>query len=479
MRPDPTLGARRVSRVPKAQPQLSLEWFKKYASERGGRCLTGKYRNAWSPLTFECRNGHRWTTVARNLRRGSWCHVCGGSNPLTLEAFQSIALERGGNCLSKRYRNQRQKLKFRCANGHVFGKEASAVKNTSQWCPECAQNTGERICRVAFETLFKNKFPTAWPQWLRNSRNQPMELDGYSDELKIGFEHQGEQHYSTRTHWITSTRKLERRRKDDRRKYYLARQNGVHLFRIPQVPYRISPGKLIPYIARRAIKAGIEVPTRWQNLKIDFNRVYSGDAKERLANCRSLAAERGGEFLSTDWQGEEAYYTWRCARGHQWNTKVRSIRRGNWCGICSGKAKLTLALFRKIAKGKGGECLSERYISAHENLKFKCKEGHIFYSSGSNVKNLGRWCAECSGKKRHTLKQMQEIAEQRKGKCLSGEYKNNKIKLLWKCEKGHQWQATPHKILLGQWCPMCSRKKIWITRRAAVGTVVDYRDKPR
>jgi hypothetical protein len=226
-----------------------------------------------------------------------------------------------------------------------------------------------------------------------------MEFDGFNSELKIAFEHQGEQHYSTKTHWIKSDNDLKQRIKYDRRKYYLAKKNGVHLFRIPQVPQRIAPDRLIPYIAKNALKRGITVPEGWESLEIDYRAVYHGHGDERIHDCRMMAANKNGKFLSTLWRGEEVKYTWECAEGHQWETKARSVRKGNWCAQCSGKAKNTIEEMQAIAKAKGGECLSRTYVSAHKKLKFKCEESHIFYSSGSSVKNLDRWCPECSKKR--------------------------------------------------------------------------------
>ncbi len=54
---------------------------------------------------------------------------------------------------------------------------------------------------------------------------------------------------------------------------------------------------------------------------------------------------------------------------------------------------------------------------------------------------------------------MQKIAESRGGKCFSKKYINNRTKLKWKCKEGHIWEATPSNIKRGQWCRVCSMKK--------------------
>ena len=61
--------------------------------------------------------------------------------------------------------------------------------------------------------------------------------------------------------------------------------------------------------------------------------------------------------------------------------------------------------------------------------------------------------------KKLSIKNMHVLAQQRRGKCLSEAYVNNKTKLTWQCEKGHIWEATPHNIKTGYWCPVCGGSK--------------------
>lgn len=54
---------------------------------------------------------------------------------------------------------------------------------------------------------------------------------------------------------------------------------------------------------------------------------------------------------------------------------------------------------------------------------------------------------------------MQELARLKDGKCLSEKYINIDTKLLWECEKGHQWETIPYLIKTGSWCPKCGNEK--------------------
>lgn len=57
-----------------------------------------------------------------------------------------------------------------------------------------------------------------------------------------------------------------------------------------------------------------------------------------------------------------------------------------------------------------------------------------------------------------TIKDMQKKAEERNGECLSESMKPGdlKSKLLWRCNNGHTFEASPALIRLGgHWCPEC------------------------
>lgn len=71
--------------------------------------------------------------------------------------------------------------------------------------------------------------------------------------------------------------------------------------------------------------------------------------------------------------------------------------------------------------------------------------------------------------KKLTLKDMQDLARRRGGKCLSMEYTNNHTKLRWQCEKGHVWEAIPNSIRMGSWCSVCGKINRGIARRLTIG----------
>ena len=105
----------------------------------------------------------------------------------TLKEMKDIAKERGGGCLSSRYKYHN--MDWVCSDGHKWKARPSAIRN-GNWCPYCKWNITEEKCRYILERLTEVDFPRT-RLILPNRR----ELDGYSDKLKIAFEYNGQQHY--------------------------------------------------------------------------------------------------------------------------------------------------------------------------------------------------------------------------------------------------------------------------------------------
>ncbi|MBU0628434.1 MAG: hypothetical protein KKC75_04540, partial [Nanoarchaeota archaeon] len=76
--------------------------------------------------------------------------------------------------------------------------------------------------------------------------------------------------------------------------------------------------------------------------------------------------------------------------------------------------------------------------------------------AAANTIRNGSWCPYCSSKRKLGIEDMHKIAKAKGGKCLSNEYTNNHINLKWQCEKGHVWEATPSNVERGTWCRICA-----------------------
>ena len=422
-------------------------------------CLSTTYVNKRTKLLWRCSEGHEWETKPDTVQGGSWCPDCGGKKRLTIRHMQTWAKKRGGVCVSTVYSDAHTKLRWRCQEGHEWEAAPSPVK-LGGWCPTCSQGNSERIVRDICKQMFGKPFPKAKPTWLINARGNLMELDGYCSKLSLAFEYQGIQHYEVTKFSRRSPmrRTLTQQKRDDARKRRLCRANGVHLIAIP---YTVELDDVPAYIFT-AVK-DLSVPVRIR--RPEKIKVAQFVLTGRLRAMQALARERGGECLSIAYLRTHAKLRWRCSEGHEWLATSSAIKnRGNWCPFCAGKAPLTLGQMQVLARTRGGECLSTTYVNNHTKLLWRCSEGHEWEAKPADVKNSGSWCPDCarSGSgltldaRRQTLEWMQTLAIDRGGECLSPRYVNNHTKLLWRCQKGHEWEAKPHDITQGTWCPTCA-----------------------
>src|SRR3989344_320104 len=139
-------------------------------------------------------------------------------------------------------------------------------------------------------------------------------------------------------------------------------------------------------------------------------------------------------------------------------------------------------------------------IKKHDEFKKqKCKERGVTLIQvpyHTDYKKLGEWIEkECKNKgfnfkitfneidykvfdiySSKNLEEMQEIAKNRKGKCLSKNYINNFTKLIWQCEKNHSWRARPSAIKKGTWCPTCSIERAKYFWNNQFGTASEFQE---
>ena len=79
----------------------------------------------------------------------------------------------------------------------------------------------------------------------------------------------------------------------------------------------------------------------------------------------------------------------------------------------------------------------------------------VMWEATPRVVKQGSWCPECAGTIRLSIAEMQQMAEERGGKCLSDKYVDLSTKVKWQCAKGHVWEAAIRDIKEGSWCPEC------------------------
>ena len=170
------------------------------------------------------------------------------------------------------------------------------------------------------------------------------------------------------------------------------------------------------------------------------------------------AEQRGGKCLSKHYVDSQTKLAWECKNGHGFKMSRDVVKQQkNWCHQCRVEEDRNKRLLeiKKIAKQKGGACLSNTYKNLDTKVAMVCKEGHKWSPTPLDIIYSNSWCPHCYGKIRFTIGYMQKLAGKRGGTCLSKTYVDSKTKLTWKCEKGHVWRTPAGNIIDGTWCPKC------------------------
>lgn len=441
--------------------KLTIQEMQKLAKEHGGICLSEKYVNSHIKLEWQCKEGHVWKSMPYNVKNGRWCQTCNIAKLADkkrghIQQLQIMAAKRGGKCLSKKYLGSMINHHWQCKEGHIWQARPDNVLQGT-WCQICSLGLSERICRAYFETIFGKKFPKVKPQWLNNAKGNKMEIDGYCRELALGFEYHGQQHY-LESHFYHSTRSLDQQMLDDQQKRVLCKQQGVTLL---EIPYTVPYDKMYAFIVELCRQNKIILPEHkyipWEKL----GAIYP----EKLKEVQSIAKKKGGKCLSESYFNALTKLKWQCKEGHIWETTPSAITQGYWCPKCGGAEKLTIEEMQEIAKERGGQCLSKKYVNANTKLLWQCKEGHIWEAKPSDIKNNISWCHECL---KLTIQMMHDIAKKHGGKCLSKVYVNAHTKLQWQCKLGHTWEARPSDIKNGGWCATCNFARLADRRRGNI-----------
>jgi len=116
--------------------RLTLDYIKKFVKTEGYTCLLDSYRRG-DKILLKCPNNHIYECTWANFQQGFRCRKCYHDKRRTsIEEIKNISKNNGFICLSKTYRYDGTKLKFKCSKGHIFEKRYDLFKAFTS-CPIC------------------------------------------------------------------------------------------------------------------------------------------------------------------------------------------------------------------------------------------------------------------------------------------------------------------------------------------------------
>jgi hypothetical protein len=458
----------------------SIDFFRQFAKSKNGKCLSDTYTNSKTKIFYECDNGHQFYAYPSNTIKGHWCQRCAALKKAkqkkdTIELFKQIAADKGGKCLLNNYSNQKDRLLFECKKGHQWYAMAGKVK-VGDWCRKCSY---EVIAQKQYRKNSNRPFlDISILQKIATEKGGQLISTEYKNATTKLLWECSEKHQWWTTaqniragNWCkkcSSKKAAEHLKKNIADCKMLAKRNdGYCLSEI----YINSQTNLLWQCKNghtwQATYANIKKGT-W--CKICSREKAGKRRRTPIEYFKQYAISKGGLCLSDVYENQESILKFQCARKHIWEINGGSIRgRKTWCPKCAGTYKADtpelqeerLNEIKQIAKNNGGECLSDKYVNQKIKLQFKCKEGHIWWTVSSVIKN-GNWCKRCASSKandwkRHTIDTYKKIIESKGGRLHTTEYKNSiETKLLVECDKGHKWLAYPGHIKKGLWCRKCN-----------------------
>jgi hypothetical protein len=117
--------------------KLKIEDLQDLAAKLEGELLTKEYAFSHIKMEWLCKRGHTWMASANNIKRGGWCPTCNNDKKKSsIEEYQKIAKSHGGLLISKEYINNVTPLEWQCKNNHKWSTTPFIIKQGS-WCPFC------------------------------------------------------------------------------------------------------------------------------------------------------------------------------------------------------------------------------------------------------------------------------------------------------------------------------------------------------
>jgi len=114
------------------------------------------------------------------------------------------------------------------------------------------ESRGEGACRDCLQEFFG--LPFASKRLLRNSETgHNLELDCYNEEVGLGVEYQGRQHYEFIPFFHRSPERFASQRARDEAKARMCAERGIRLIAIP---YTVPVGQICPHLRALLLKAG-------------------------------------------------------------------------------------------------------------------------------------------------------------------------------------------------------------------------------
>ena len=414
-------------------PELSKEWN----YDRNGELtpydvIAGSSKKVW----WKCSKGHEWQSTIADRNTGKNCPYCSNRYVNDDNCLMTLNPE-----LSKEWNYDKneeltpddivagsgRKVWWKCSKGHEWQANISS-RNKGNGCPYCNDyqtSFPEQTIYFYLKKIFKNVH--------NRYKYNGIELDVFIEDINLGIEYDGAKYHSSEEAIRRDINKNDLLSKIDI-KFLRIREDGCPIIDMKGFEYikykRYSNYSNIKELIKDILDKIIKINNKYidecmsliNEVDIDKDRFkilgqYKNSDFRYVNNTRfnQLSKEwnylRNGNLRLENFKvASKEYVWWKCEKGHEWKAIIGSRYNGTGCPYCSNKKVCT------------DNCLAT--ISPKLS-----KEWHPIKNGDLTPYDV-----------------------------MSGSSK----KVWWKCEKGHEWQASISSRYTGAGCPYCSNQKACI-----------------
>ncbi len=433
-------------------------------------------------VSVTCENGHTFE-VKLSYAKSHKCQECLGRK-IPLEDVQRKLDVLGFSLVDiERFRNTRADGTFKCQDGHSWTTCIYNVYSEKSGCPTCGLGMNEQKTLWIISALTGKKFEKS-----RCILPSGYELDGYCEDLKLAFEYNGIQHYEyVGGHFHRGGEHQFQEQQDrDNIKTAECKELGIALVTVPYTCKTFDSIWEFVYTKLQSLEI-TTLPVDREDSQLKYQTTHRPKMKD-LQELHNLAAAKGGVCLSTVYEGSSHPHMLHCANPDHppFRMTKNDLKRGRWCRMCSTAAPVGIEKINSIISQHGFVFASPAYGKGTDRYDFKCVTcGSIHSTSWENFKQrCSRGCKQCKPakpgrgsvnypkntkpraptvipehRKEEHIGDLCAIARSKRGECLSKEYLGHQAKHRFRCERGHEWEATSNSIKIGTWCAECAGKK--------------------
>ncbi|MBP1546344.1 MAG: hypothetical protein J6A37_07080 [Oscillospiraceae bacterium] len=398
-------------------PNLAKEWN---YDKNNGLSPIDVLPNSGKKVWWKCNKGHEWQTSIAHRNKGRGCPYCAGQKVIKGEndlqtVNPTLANEwnyekNNGLTPEEVMPNSGKKVWWKCRKGHEWQAKIYH-RNTVSDCPVCHSERNTSFPEYAL-VFYLEKYGL---KTIHSYKEKGYELDVYIPSKKAAIEYDGYFWHKNKTQEdLEKNRKCEK----DRIKLYRIRE-GLPPLNDSSIDYMIQKNhKDLPQIFEEILNViigkNIDVDLKRDSIAIENLREYTEKVNSFLFSNPEIANEwnyeKNGnlkpEYFAAN-SGKKVW--WKCSKGHEWQATMNSRNHGHRCPYCSG-----------LCAVKGENDLNTVNPSLAKEWNYERNNG---------------------------LTPMDVLP-------------NSDKKVWWKCQNGHEWQATIGNRNKGCGCPYCTSRKV-------------------